>query len=160
MNNIHYNNIIEGKDNRFSKIVNSIVSTNKNREDIVNDLYYRMLKYEKSFNKLKGEQIYYYIVRILKQLCANYNNKHIADWDISDYIHPAIEDNEYDLEWTFIEDALNNLSFYEREVVKLYYYENKTYRQISEETKIPITSLHLTVKKGLKKLQIYYGVDK
>lgn len=157
--NKHYDNILYNKDKRFDKIFNTIVGRNEFREDILNDFYERYIKYKDSFNKLKGDDIYYYIVRILKQLCANYNNKY-ADWDIAETIHPEHLDNEYKIEWTFMEDALKTLTFYEREIVKLYYIEDKTYREISEETLIPITSLHLTTTKALKKLKKYYGVNR
>ena len=48
---------------------------------------------------------------------------------------------------SFIEDAIKELTWYEREMVKLYFYEGMSYRKISEYTKIPKTSVYNSVTK-------------
>jgi RNA polymerase sigma factor (sigma-70 family) len=57
-----------------------------------------------------------------------------------------------------IMNDLTMLSNYERELVKLYYIEGLNYREISEQTKIPITSLNLTIRKSIEKIKKYYGL--
>lgn len=154
--NPHYQNILNNCDKRFNKIFLNVVKNSEYKEDIKQELLFRMIKYKEQFIKLKNEQIYYYIAFILKQILALYNK----GFDYCD----EIIDNGYD---SNIEQSIDNqtimndlsmLSRYERELVELYYIQGLNYREISEQTKIPITSLNLTIRTAIKKIRQYYGL--
>ena len=154
--NPHYQNILNNCDKRFNKIFLNVVKNSEYKEDIKQELLFRMIKYKEQFIKLKNEQIYYYIAFILKQILALYNK----GFDYTD----EIIDNGYD---SNIEQSIDNqtimnnlsmLSRYERELVELYYIQGLNYREISEQTKIPITSLNLTIRTAIKKIRQYYGL--
>ena len=154
--NSNYDNILLGKDKRFNKIFLNVVKNSEYKEDIKQELLFRMIKYELQFTKLKDDQIYYYIAFILKQITAIYSKGF-------DYCDEMI-DNGYNqnIEQSIDNQSImNNLSIlnrYERELVELYYIQNMNYREISEQTKIPITSLNLTIRNSIKKIQQYYGL--
>lgn len=162
--NPHYQNILNNCDKRFNKIFLNVVKNSEYKEDIKQELLFRMIKYKEQFIKLKNEQIYYYIAFILKQILALYNK----GFDYCDEIivkhSGTILDNGYD---SNIEQSIDNqtimnnlsmLSRYERELVELYYIQGLNYREISEQTKIPITSLNLTIRTAIKKIRQYYGL--
>ena len=164
--NPHYDSILNGTDNRFEKMFNIItLKHRKYREDIKQEFYYKLIKYRSSFIKLMDDQIYFYCSSILKRILTlvnKHNNSFDFEFELDDLknINSIEYDNIIDLNIDSFElhTTILNLPFYEREILKLYYFEYKTYREISQETKIPITSLNMTVKKAIKKLRKYYGL--
>lgn len=153
--NPHYQNILNNTDKRFNKIFLNVVKNSEYKEDIKQDMLFRMIKYKPQFTKLKGDQIYYYIAFILKQITAIYSK----GFDTGEIIDNGYNQNiEQSIDNQSIMNDLTMLSNYERELVKLYYIEGLNYREISEQTKIPITSLNLTIRTAIKKIQQYYGL--
>lgn len=154
--NPHYQNILNNTDKRFNKIFLNVVKNSEYKEDIKQDMLFRMIKYKPQFTKLKGDQIYYYIAFILKQILTLYNKgfdycDEMLDNGYNQNIEQSIDNQS-------IMNNLTMLSRYERELVELYYIQGLNYREISEQTKIPITSLNLTIRKAIKKIQQYYGL--
>jgi RNA polymerase sigma factor (sigma-70 family) len=131
------------------------VKNSEYKEDIKQDMLFRMIKYKEQFTKLKDDQIYYYIAFILKQITAIYSK----GFDYSEMVDNGYNQNiEQSIDNQSIMNDLTMLSNYERELVKLYYIEGLNYREISEQTKIPITSLNLTIRKSIEKIKKYYGL--
>jgi RNA polymerase sigma factor (sigma-70 family) len=133
-----------------------VVKNSEYKEDIKQDMLFRMIKYKPQFTKLKGDQIYYYIAFILKQILTLYNKgfdycDEMLDNGYNQNIEQSIDNQS-------IMNNLTMLSRYERELVELYYIQGLNYREISEQTKIPITSLNLTIRTAIKKIQQYYGL--
>lgn len=158
--NEHYDSILNWKDKRFKTIFNKVTVNNKSdREDLRQEFIFKLLKYEKSFKELKGDDIYFYSISVLKRLVASYN-KHKTFIDYETEYEPQIE---YDFikktEVDRLKDFIDKLPFYERELIKLYYYEDSTYRDISDLTLIPITSLNTSIKKIIEKIKKYYGIN-
>lgn len=154
--NPHYQNILNNTDKRFNKIFLNVVKNSEYKEDIKQDMLFRMIKYKDQFTKLKGDQIYYYIAFILKQITAIYSKGFdYCDEMVEIEYNPNIEQS---IDNQSIMNNLTMLSNYEKELVKLYYIEGLNYREISEQTKIPITSLNLTIRKAIEKIKKYYGL--
>lgn len=154
--NPHYQNILNNSDKRFNKIFLNVVKNSEYKEDIKQELLFRMIKYKEQFIKLKNEQIYYYIAFILKQILAIYNkNFDYCDEILDNGFDPNIEQS---IDNQTIMNDLSMLSRYERELVELYYIKGLNYREISEQTRIPITSLNLTIRNSVKKIKQYYGL--
>lgn len=153
--NEYYEDILHQKDKRFKKIIRSVIKNDPDKDDIIQEFYIRFITYKELFNKLKGTQIYYYSTFVLNQIVKTYNknNKYSEQIDV-----------EYNanIEWYIDRDLiLNNLtmlSHYERELIDLYYIQQFNYREIHEMTKIPITSLNLSIRKAIQKIKKHYGV--
>lgn len=153
--NEYYEDILHQKDKRFKKIIRSVIKNDPDKDDIIQEFYIRFITYKDLFNKLKGTQIYYYSTFVLNQIVKTYNknNKYSEQIDV-----------EYNanIEWYIDKDLiLNNLtmlSHYERELIDLYYIQQFNYREIHEMTKIPITSLNLSIRKAIQKIKKHYGV--
>lgn len=153
--NEYYEDILHQKDKRFKKIIRSVIKNDPDKDDIIQEFYIRFITYKELFNKLKGTQIYYYSTFVLNQIVKTYNknNKYSEQIDV-----------EYNanIEWYIDKDLiLNNLtmlSHYERELIDLYYIQQFNYREIHEMTKIPITSLNLSIRKAIQKIKKHYGV--
>lgn len=153
--NEYYEDILHQRDKRFKKIIRSVIKNDPDKDDIIQEFYIRFITYKDLFNKLKGTQIYYYSTFVLNQIVKTYNknNKYSEQIDV-----------EYNanIEWYIDRDLiLNNLtmlSHYERELIDLYYIQQFNYREIHEMTKIPITSLNLSIRKAIQKIKKHYGV--
>ena len=153
--NEYYEDILQQKDKRFKKIIRSVIKNDPDKDDIIQEFYIRFITYKDLFNKLKGTQIYYYSTFVLNQIVKTYNktNKYSEEVDV-----------EYNanIEWYIDRDLiLNNLSMlnhYERELIDLYYIQQFNYREIHEMTKIPITSLNLSIRKSIQKIKKHYDV--
>lgn len=67
----------------------------------------------------------------------------IAEKDVYEV---EVPDDEFDglkeAKISFIEKQIEHLDWYDRQLVKLYFYENMSYRKIAELTKIPKTSVY------------------
>ena len=107
-----------------------------------------------------SNQLHYYFVSIL---IRNYNsstsrfhykyrkpNEKYSDVDVYN-INVEEEDFDYSIEpkIEFIEDVIEDLDWYERRMLELYYYDGLSYQEISDLTKIPKTSVWNTVTKTI-----------
>jgi len=156
--NEHYNNILMNVDKRFKTIQIKTIGCNQHKEDILQEFYFRFIKYKHLFMKLKDNQIYYYSAMVLKQISVDFSSKwnYIGESDIDIGYESDIEQK---IDNQIIMNGLSILTFYERELIKLYYFDYLTYREMSELTLIPITSLNLTIRKAIKKIQKHYGIE-
>ena len=156
--NQHYLNILNNKDSRFKKIIVNVIGHNQHKEDILQEFYFRFIKYKHLFIKLKDNQIYYYCSMVLKQIKVDFSSKwnYIGEPDIDIGYESNIEQQ---IDNDIIINGLSILTYYERELIKLYYFDYLTYREISQLTLIPITSLNLTIRKAIKKIRTYYGIE-
>lgn len=155
--NKYYDDILNNRDDRFNEIVEAVVGNDIYRDDIIQDFYYRFIKYDYLFKRLKDEQIYYYISMVLKQIVktnhTDFKCNELVDIDI------GYDNNiEQEIDNEIILKGLSILDFYERELIKLYYFEYMTYREISSLTHIPITSLNLSIRKAIEKIRNYYSL--
>lgn len=158
--NQYYNGILNWKDKRFIEIFNKLTYNIKNqRDDLRQDFCLKLIKYDNSFLNLEGEQIYYYSITILKRIITSYS-KHGLNYDTEVEIEIPYEyDYDKNVDIGLLYSYLEKLPFYERELIKLYYLEDNTYRDIKDLTKIPITSLNTSMNKIIKKIRKHYGVD-
>lgn len=70
----------------------------------------------------------------------------ISDKDVYELDIPEDEfDALKEAKISFIEGEIKNMEWYEREMVKLYFYEGMSYRKISEYTNIPKTSVYNSI---------------
>lgn len=69
---------------------------------------------------------------------------------------------DYDTEAkiAFIEDEINNLEWYDKQMVKLYFEEGMSYQKISEFTNIPKTSCYNSITQIKNKIKSKYDGSK
>jgi len=74
-----------------------------------------------------------------------------------DVYNIQIPDEDYDaskeLKITFIENEIQNLEWYSKRMLELYYYEGYSFQQISDLTGIPKTSVWNTVTNAIKQIK-------
>lgn len=116
---------------------------------------------------IEKNQLHYYFVSIL---IRNYHSSTsrfhyqyrkgsdlIADTDV---YNVDVPDEQFDAlkeaQLTFIEKELEDLKWYDREMVRLYFEEGMSYQKISEFTKIPKTSCYNTITQIKTKLKTKY----
>ena len=69
-----------------------------------------------------------------------------------DSMHLNGEGNERQLE---LSRALSNLSEHQRRCIEMFYYENKSYREISDETGFDLKKVKSCIQNGKRNLKIY-----
>lgn len=92
----------------------------------------------------------FYTVRIILNLVQSttsgfYKKFRVNNLELSQIIEPII--TEYDSRKDHAMDEIENLYWYDREILKLYA-EHGTYRKVEEVTGIPFESIYKTVQKG------------
>lgn len=126
---------------------------------------------EKIQSLIDKNQLQYYFVSIL---IRNYHSSTsrfhyqyrkgsdlIADNDV--YNMEVLDEGfDYDTEAkiAFIEDEINNLEWYDKQMVKLYFEEGMSYQKISEFTKIPKTSCYNSITQIKNKIKSKYDGSK
>ena len=108
---------------------------------------------EKIQKMIDANQLHYYFTAIL---IRNYHSSTsrfhyqyrkgsdmISDKDVYEV---EVPDDEFDgfkeAKIDFIEKQIEHLDWYDKQLVKLYFYDNMSYRKIAELTKIPKTSIY------------------
>lgn len=108
---------------------------------------------EKIQKMIDANQLHYYFTAIL---IRNYHSSTsrfhyiyrkgsdmISDKDVYEVDVPEEEfDALREAKINFIEKQIEHLDWYDKQLVKLYFYENLSYRKIAELTKIPKTSIY------------------
>ena len=108
---------------------------------------------EKIQSLIDKDQLHYYFTAIL---IRNYHSSTsrfhyiyrkgsdmISDKDVYEVDVPEEEfDALREAKINFIEKQIEHLDWYDKQLVKLYFYENLSYRKIAELTKIPKTSIY------------------
>lgn len=113
---------------------------------------------------IEKKQLHYYFVSIL---IRNYHSstsrfhyiyrkgsdirsdKDVYELDIPEDEFDAVKEAKI----SFIEGEIKDMEWYEREMVKLYFYEGMSYRKISEYTKIPKTSVYNSINQIKNKIK-------
>ncbi|MDF2948821.1 MAG: sigma-70 family polymerase sigma factor [Sedimentibacter sp.] len=138
-------------------------------QDLVQEGYVLILQALKTFDKSRGVHFLYYIkTKIIFFYKNHYKNNHTLTKEIhlTEYMdqinikHNQIENNSCTLENVikkeFIEELLTNinkLKLKEQDIICLYYYDNKSLKEISETLKIPYRTVIGKKKTALKKLK-------
>lgn len=82
----------------------------------------------------------------------------------NDVYNIDVPDEEFDADTeakiSFIEDEINNLDWYDRQMVKLYFEEGMSYQKISEFTNIPKTSCYNSITQIKNKIKNKYDGSK
>lgn len=137
---------------------------NESPFDIVNETLCEIyeLSDEKKQSILDGEYLDYYIIQIIKYSLysptSRYNRKYNLlkidrNIDIVNFINSSDEPEKViDIEKTAnkINEILNECNWYDREVVLRYVHGSKSFQKMSNETKIPVSSLWNTYRKTVE----------
>lgn len=130
-------------------------------DDICSDCYVRSLKLYNKFNNLNV----YNLINILRDIIT-YNSvmkrKHYHE-EINEDILNVEDSNTTDLNnKIIIEDCLNHLKNEDEKIekcIRMYFLEEKSYRNIAKEVKIGFRTVKNKIDKGLELIKKYKGLD-
>lgn len=119
---------------------------------------------DKLIKAYKGDYFYLLFTAMLKNEILFYNSKTNRKNKIRDNVEDALFYLEYNDTECFIkkeqmlDDILNDdkdttLSWYERNIMKLYYFQRMNMKQISNKTTIPLTSIFYAIQTATQKLK-------
>lgn len=162
-NNKYFNEIVKRYTEKIRKYIARIISNWQESEDVTQEVFIKAYKNIASFNpKMKFSSWLYRIahnesVNFIKK---NYKIKQIEFKDEikndlliinKDYLKKIIDNENANL----IKIGLEKLKISEKEILELYYFEEKTYIEISDILQIPVNSVGPNIsraKKHLKKI--------
>lgn len=155
-NKLNIEKILEDYSPYIKKIINNMVNENlssEDKEEILIDTIFVLWK-NRDFDILSLDS---YIAGITKNLVKEKLRKRLITYSISDYensIKISKIDTYYD-ERNEIEDALNILTPIDQDVFRLYYYNQKSVKEISKALDISefnVTTKLYRARKKLRKL--------
>lgn len=171
--------ILSKRHKEWIKMANSICSDIKLANDLVQDMYLRLHKYIDNPEKImKNDEVNPFFIYItLRNLFYDHLKfkkrqigKNYADAESIGLLSPSAECTEEKQEDDRMEEAylkiLNAIDeevstwhWYDQKLFKLYYYTNQSLRNISEDTKISLTSIYNSCKNYKKILKEKFGED-
>jgi RNA polymerase sigma factor (sigma-70 family) len=155
---------IARKGSIFDEIIDNIIAPNFHQKpELISEIAVSFLTNEKSVNKaIKGNYFNYYFIRVVKnQLHSKTSPFHKNVRKTNTMAIPVseidIEDEEDDLQYKMLNERQNDLltdvldeikvTWFEREIFRLYYEEGMTYRAIEAETGVDHSLCWVTIKK-------------
>ena len=144
-NKLNIEKILEDYSPYIKKIINNMVNENlssEDKEEILIDTIFVLWK-NRDFDILSLDS---YIAGITKNLVKEKLRKRLITYSISDYEN-SIEISKIDMyydERNEIEDALNILTPIDQDVFRLYYYNQKSVKEISKA--LDISEFNVTTK--------------
>lgn len=169
VNELLFKKAVEGDMESFVKLIEPIKENLykvsfmylKNENDDLDCIHEAIIKAIKSLKNLKEPQYFNtWITRITINVCKDYikKNSKVTLVNINDYENNLIIENTKS---DFEEDiaiALDKLSPKERELIVMRYLEDKSLKDISHKTNVPLGTVKSRLNRTLKKLKIYMEV--
>jgi len=161
------------KGSEFDQIIDNIIAPNyKHKPGLISELALSFYSNEESItNAIRNNYFKYFFIRIIKnQVHSSTSPFHkncrmtivdhlkASDSNLLNEIDDDADINkklEIEEKIDVVEEALNktNVTYFEAELFKLYFFKNYTYRQIEKECDIDHVLAWLTVKKVLNKVK-------
>lgn len=168
------------QDKIYKEILNNITKNNGDAEDLFQEIMIMILEHKNPefileiYNK---NQFKYFFIRMLQNQLNSKSNlyyhkyrKHTQNnWECFYEGNEELDNtsmlndrfNETDLDrkelleetLTICDNYLSSRSFYEKELFEMYYYQDKSYGQISKETKIPKTSVYKSITRTFEEIR-------
>lgn len=168
INELLFKRAVNGDKESFIKLIEPIKANLykvafvylKNEDDALDCIHEAIIKAIKSINTLKEPQYFNtWMTRITVNVCKDYirKNSKVVLVDIKDYENNLVtEDNQSDIKED-INNALNKLSESERELIVMRYLEDKSLKDISNKTSVPLGTVKSKINRTLKKLRVHMG---
>ena len=157
---------------KISRYISKFLSNREDVEDILQDIFIKCFVNINSFDI--DQKFSPWIYRIAHNEAVNLLKKNSGkpfNFDIfgeTFFIHPkAKEDSESETEREILkghlDEILNDLDQKYKEIIVLYFYEDMSYKDISDVLKIPISLVGVRIQRGkeqIKKILKEKGMDK
>lgn len=146
------------------------ICSHRNKIDLHEDLFQHVLiilieiPSDKLIQLYQANQLQWYFVKLcLNQLQGKRSefNKLYKSQELKEELSGnEVDEDSYDFDFDIKEEcvnkALEQMHWYKRDLFKLYK-ECRSYRKLSKETKIPVTSIQLTIKEVQNDIINYYN---
>lgn len=163
--------LIDRYSDKLGRYIRKFLSRREDVEDILQDIFIKCFVNIKSFDT--SQKFSPWIYRIAHNEAVNLLKKNsikVFSFDIFDdtfFIHPkAKEDSESEAEREILknhlDEILNDLDQKYKEIIILYFYEELSYKDISDILKIPISLVGVRIQRGkeqIKKILNEKGID-
>ncbi|MFB0509547.1 MAG: RNA polymerase sigma factor [bacterium] len=150
-----YRRLLNSYKGRIFSYVYRIVKNYHDAEDITLDTFIRCFKSLNSFDRAKSFSTWLYT--IAHNLTIDFLRKRKIEYDYLDERYPASTDlaKEYEDKQKLdkIDQALYQLAPMDREIVILFHKEEKSYEEIGEILKIPVTTIKTRLHRARLKLR-------
>lgn len=122
-------------------------------EDIVSETYFKIVKHSEQFDNSKNGLNWIY--KIIHNEAINYNRKTSVCFNCEMVDESTHNNQDIVDEWLdkiHIHNSLQNISSEEKNLIYLRYWEGFDFREISNITGKPLTTIYDTLRRTLKKL--------
>ena len=157
--------LVQRYEKKLSRYAKKFIFNHQNIEDAVQEVFIKAYENMQSFNTSKKFSSWIYriahnhFINIIKKkkpflffdpdVIFTFSSKSDVEEDVME-----IEEKEE------IEKCLDRLDFKYKEVVVLYYFEDKSYEEISDILTIPVSTVGVRLRRARKKVKDIYGKRK
>lgn len=159
VNNDYFGELADRYSEKIRRYIARVIGNWQEAEDLVQDVFLKAYENIASFNsKMKFSS---WLYRIAHNLAVNFIKKHyrFRQVEFKDEIKNELlqEDNQLEKisnneNKQMIRNALLQLKSRDREILELYYFEDKSYLEIVDILEMPINSVGSTIKRAKEKL--------
>ena len=154
-----YSELIQRYQQKLSHYLRKFVHNNDELEDVLQDVFIKTYRNLNAFDTAKRFSPWIY--RIAHNEAINFLNKHRKQMISLDQEELQIIDTDADVKQTVdsvlnreaVEEALSRLKKKFSEPIILYFFEHKTYEEISDILHMPVSTVGTLISRGKKQLK-------
>lgn len=162
-NKEHFGLIIERYTDKLDRYLSKFLSNKEDKQDLLQDIFIKSFVNINSFDS--GQKFSPWIYRIAHNEAVNLlkkNSNRPFSFDIFDealsFAHPKAKENtedesEYLLIKKYLDNILEELDSKYKEIIILYFYEEFSYKDISDVLKIPISLVGVRIQRAKKEIK-------
>lgn len=159
-----FEELVNRYEQKMTRYANKFLYTYEDRQDAVQEVFLKSYKNIQSFRT--SERFSPWIYRVAHNTFINIIKKQKREtvtsldmdtfftWNVADERVP--EARETELEREVLEQCLGALDIKYREVLVLFYFEEKDYKEIAEILQIPTATVGVRLRRGRKKMEEIY----
>lgn len=164
--------LIDRYTDKLDRYIKKFLSNRQDSEDVLQDIFIKCFINIRSFDI--DQKFSPWIYRIAHNEAVNLlrRNSHLSfSFDVFDnnlsFIHPKVKEDsesivEKEIMKSHLDNILSDLSPKYKEIIVLYFYEDMSYRDISDVLKIPVSLVGVRIQRGkeqIKKILKEKGIE-
>lgn len=128
-------------------------------EDVVQEMYIRLTKYENHPNRVKKDGDIYegFIYVIIRNITYDLQRAKKEMLSLSDVSLSSLENDQYDTRFDelnkIVQDEIKNWDWYDSQLFKYVYEDGIGLRKLSRDTKISLSSIFNTIKHAKRRIK-------
>lgn len=153
--------LVERYEPKITRYANKFLHTYEDRQDAVQEVFIKVYQNIRSFRT--KERFSPWVYRVAHNTFLNFIKKqkreHISTIDADQFFSWSAadegvhKDHEQKLDRDMLDACLGELDVKYREVLVLYYFEEKNYKEIADIVRIPVATVGVRLKRGRDKMQ-------